>query len=148
MVATRKVECPTSALTLTAGCAGHRRIDVLVGSAQQVQGRRHARAHQRRQADAAIADDDGGDALADLRQHVRCRQDDLIVVGVHVDESRRNDPAGGVDDDRAVLRQVRADRDDALALDAHVGFEARRAAAVDDGAAAQQQGARTRAVSG
>jgi hypothetical protein len=36
-------------------------------------------------------------------------------------------------------RQVRGDRDDPLALDAHVGLEARRTAAVDDGAASQQQ---------
>ena len=96
--------------------------------------------HQRRQADAAVADDDGGDALADLRQHVRRREDDLIVVGVHVDESRRDDPAADVEHVGTFGRQIRADRDDALAFDAHVGAEARRAAAVDDGAAAQQQG--------
>ena len=127
---------------------GHRRIDVLVGSAEQVQRRRNVRVHQRRQADAAVADDDGGDALADLRQHVRRRQDDLVVVGMHVDEARRDDPAAGVEHDGTLLRQIRADRDDALALDAHVGAKARRAGAVDDGAAAQQQGGRIRALSG
>ena len=71
---------------------------------------------------------------------LRRREDDLIVVRVmDVDEPRCDDPAAGVDDDRAFSRQVRADGDDALALDAHVGAEAWRAAAVDDGAAAQQQ---------
>ena len=39
-------------------------------------------------------------------------------------------------------RQVGADRDDAIALDAHVGGEARRAGAVDDGAAARGASAR------
>ena len=48
---------------------GHRRIDVLV-IAKQVEWRRRVRVYQRRQADAAIADDDGGHALADLRQHL------------------------------------------------------------------------------
>jgi len=95
--------------------------------------------HERRQADPAIADDDGGDALADLRKHVRFREDDLVVVGVHVDEPRRDDPAAGVEHVGAALRQIGADLDDALALDAHVGGEARRAGAVDDGATAQKQ---------
>ena len=49
---------------------GHRRIDVLV-AAQQVERRRHVGMHERRQTDAAITDDDGGDALADLGQHLR-----------------------------------------------------------------------------
>ena len=104
--------------------------------------------HQRRQADAAVADDDGGDALADLRQHLRRRQDDLIVVRMHVDESGRDDPAAGVEHDRALLRQLRPDRDDALALDAHIGSEAHGAAAIDDGPAAQQQGGWIGAVRG
>ena len=55
-------------------------------------------------------------------------EDDLVVVGVDVDESRRDDPAAGVEHVGALARQIRADRDDALALDAHVGGEARRAA--------------------
>jgi len=115
-------------------------MDVLVRAAEQVQRRRHAVSNQRRQADSAIADDDGRDALADLGQHVRRRQHDLVIVGVDVDESRRDDPAAGIDHDGAACRQVGTDRDDALALDAHVGSEARCAGAVDDGAAAQQQG--------
>ena len=57
---------------------------------------------------------------------------------MHVDESGRDDHATSIEHVRAARRQIRADRDDALALDAHVGVEARRAAAVDDGTAAQQ----------
>ena len=53
---------------------------------------------------------------------------DLVVVRVHVDESRRDDHAARVDHVGAVGGQIRADRDDALALDAHVG--AKRAAPV------------------
>jgi hypothetical protein len=86
-----------------------------------------------------VADDDGGDALADLRQHLRLGHDDLVVVGVHIDESRRDDPAAGVEHDGAILREIGADLDDALARDAHVGIEARRAGAVDDRAAAEKQ---------
>ena len=91
---------------------------------------------QRREADAAVADDDRGHALADLGQHLRRRQHDLVVVRVHVDEARRDDHSRRVDDLRAARAEPGADRSDATVLDAHVSDEPRRPAAVDDGAAA------------
>ena len=76
---------------------GHCRIEVLVLAAQQVERGRHVGMYQRRQADAAVADDDGSDALTDLRQHLRRRQHDLVVVRMHVDEARCDDLASDVD---------------------------------------------------
>jgi len=49
----------------------HAGMHVLARAAEQVERRRHAAPHERREADAAIADDDGGDALADLGDHLR-----------------------------------------------------------------------------
>ena len=106
---------------------------------QQVERRRRVGMHQRRQADAAIADDDGGDALADLRQHLRRGQYDLVVVRMHVDEARRDDLPGDVQHVGVLRRQMRADRGDALAFDAHIGDEARCAGAVDDRAALEDE---------
>src|ERR1019366_9901858 len=91
--------------------------------------------HQRCQADAAIADDDGRDALADLRQHLRRGQHDLVVVRMHVDKAPRHDLTGDVLHNCVLRRQVRADCGDAIAFDAHIGGEAWRAGAVDDRAA-------------
>ena len=119
------------------GC--HGRIDVFVAAAQQVEWRRHVAMHQRCQADAAIADDDRGDALTDLRQHLRRGQYDLIVVRMHVDEARCHDFPGDVLHISVLRRQMRADRGDALAFDAHIGDEARSAGAVDDRAATQNE---------
>ena len=84
--------------------------------------------------DAAIADDDRGDALAELAGHaVGPAQHGAVVMGVGVDE------AGG---ERLALRHhlpVRAgaaevaDGDDAVAADADIAAPGRRARAVEDG---------------
>ena len=121
------------------GIRGHRGVDILVAAAQQRQRWRRIRVHERRETDAAVADDDRRHALADLGQHLRRGEHDLVVVRVHVDESRRDDHSGGVDHLGTVLGQLRADRGDALAFDAHVGNEAGRAGAVDDRSATQEK---------
>src|SRR3989475_2301040 len=54
---------------------------------------------------------------------------------MHVDEARRHDLSGDVLNVGVLRRDMRADRGDALAFDAHVGDEARCAGAVDDRAA-------------
>ena len=51
----------------------------------------------RRESDAAVAGDDGGDAVAAGRLEQRVPADLAVVVGVDVDEARRDDLAGGVD---------------------------------------------------
>ena len=60
---------------------------------------------------------------------------DLVGVGVDVDEAGRDDEPGRVDAVGAVSRRDLANRLDASALDADVGAPRRRARAVDDQAA-------------
>ena len=63
---------------------------------QQVQRRHHAR-RARRQRDAAVAGDHGGDALADLGRHGAVGQHGAVVMGMGVDEARRQHQAARVD---------------------------------------------------
>src|SRR5438094_10228434 len=58
---------------------------------------------------------------------------------MHVDEARRDDFPGDVLHVGVPRRQVRADGPDTLAFDAHVGAEARRAGAVDNRAALEDE---------
>src|SRR5439155_7544757 len=82
-------------------------------AAEQVQRRlRRARA-QRRQRDAAVADDHGGDALRDLGQALGVAQHDGVVVRVHVDEAGRDDLAAAIDALRASVDQTFTDGGDA-----------------------------------
>src|SRR5439155_25888287 len=63
-----------------------------------------------------------------------------VVVGVHIDKPRRDDPAEDVDLARARrLGQLRADRGNPVPGDGDVRRVARPAGAVDDGAAAEDQ---------
>ena len=65
-----------------------------------------ARAH-RGEADAAVADHDGGDAVAGRRVEHRVPRGLAVVVGVDVDEARRDDAARRVDDLGRVAVDVR-----------------------------------------
>ena len=57
--------------------------------------------------DAAIADDDGGDALGDFAGKRGVFDHGPIVMGVHIDETRGDGEAGGVDDvPRLCLRHL------------------------------------------
>ena len=104
---------------------------------QQVQRRRRRGMRQRRQADAAVAGDHGGHALRDLGRHVAPAQQVVVVVRVRVDEAGRDHQAGHVDAfARGRAAQV-AHGGHAVAAHAHVGLDAGRVAAVDDGAAGE-----------
>ena len=91
-----------------------------------------------READAAIADQDGGYAVprgwADAigPGHLR------VVVGVDVDEARRDQLATGVDFPVA-LGQRPANRCDLFANDGNVAFVAWRPGAIDDGASTDHE---------
>ena len=89
---------------------------------QQVQRRHHAR-RARRQRDAAVAGDHGGDALADLGRHGAVGQHGAVVMGMGVDEARRQHQARASTSARA-RRQV-AHADDAAVIDGHVALETR-----------------------
>ena len=94
----------------------------------------------RREADAAIADDDRGDSLRELAQHARrAFEDRAVVVGMRVDKARREREAFGID--LFARRQAGeiADRRHALAVDGDIGRECRFAGAVDDLGAADDQ---------
>jgi len=81
---------------------------------------------------AAVAVDDTGDALADRAGHLRFGQQRLVIMGVWVDEARRQDLSRAVDGlAGAVVAEV-AHLDDAVVTDREVSGDARRAAAVDD----------------
>ena len=109
--------------------------------AQQVQRRDRAPGHaDGGQADAAIADDDGGDALADLAPHAgRAAQHGTVVVRVRVDEARRDGAALGQHlPVRAGGAKVAHGRDP-VPSHAHVAPAARGAGAVEDGGVADNQ---------
>ncbi len=102
-------------------------------AAEQVQRRRRdAVERERSQADAAIAGDEAGDALAHLRRHVGHRQEGAVVVGMRVDEARRHDLAGGVDFARTGGAADPPQRHDAITGDRNIGTKPRRAGTVDD----------------
>ncbi len=85
-------------------------------------------------ADPAIANDDRGDALGDLRPHGGFADDGEIVMGVAVDKAGRQDQAGGVDH---LSRRGRidgivvADPRNAVAANRQVGFARRSAGSID-----------------
>jgi hypothetical protein len=82
---------------------------------------------------AVGAEDDGGDALRDLRFGERIGFEAVGGVIVDVDEAGGEDEAFGVDDLVAGLRlEIGSDGYDAVAGDANVEFAERRAGAVGD----------------
>ena len=88
--------------------------------------------------EAAIADDDGGDALERLLGPVGLAQEGEIVVTMGVDEAGREEAAVRLDDRCAIRRQVRADASDVAARQPHVGAEPRRAGAIHHARALDQ----------
>ena len=89
---------------------------------------------ERREGEAAVAADDGGDAVHARRARGGVPHELGVVVGVRVDEAGGDDVAGGVDLVRRCLVD-RADRDDPSVADPDVGDAPGRTGAVDDGAA-------------
>jgi hypothetical protein len=118
--------------------AGHVGEAEIGGLAQQVERRRRRPGAQaeRRQADAAVSNHHRGDALAHLGGHRRVAHERPVVMGVHVDEARRDDTAAGVQLGLAHGRVQSANGNDAIAGHRHVGGKARPAAAIDHGATA------------
>src|SRR5262249_36067103 len=90
---------------------------------------------------AAVAGDDGGDALGDVREVLaRAAEGDRpVAVGVQVDEAGGDDQAGAVEDLRLPGDGELADGDHAVALEGDVADLSGPAGAVVDGAAAQDQ---------
>jgi len=105
----------------------------------QVDRRHRRRVTERRQTDPAVADDDGGHALADLRRHRGLGEEQTVVVGVHVDESRCEREAAEVDAPARARAPQIADRRDQPVAQADVGDEAGCAAAVDHVGPDEQQ---------
>ena len=88
---------------------------------------------RRRDREAAVAGDDGGDAVEARRRERGIPEHLRVVVRVDVDEPGRDDAVAGVEHTVAV--EVRTDLGDATAGDADVGAHARCAGAVVDGPA-------------
>ncbi len=89
-----------------------------------------ARVH-RREPHAAVAGDDGGDAVPARRPELRVPRRLPVVVRVHVDETGRDEQAVGVDR-RAGGAVDSPDLDDAAVVDGDVGGERLTAQPVDD----------------
>ena len=92
---------------------------------------------QRGEREAAVAPDDRGDAVDTRGTRCRIPQQLGVVVGVRVDETRRDDQPRGVDHPTRGLVDV-AHRDDTVAADPDIGDATGRARAVDDGSALDQ----------
>jgi hypothetical protein len=107
-----------------------RRRGVGVGC-HQVQRRHRGPAAERREAHAAVAGDDGRHALAELRRHRRVRQQQAVVVRVHVDEAGCDRQAVEFDYFGAVGRRAGAHRRDRAALQHDIGAARGRPRAVD-----------------
>ena len=92
---------------------------------------------------AVGAEDDGGDALRDLRFGERIGFEAVGGVIVDIDEAGGEDEAFGVDDSFVGLRlEIGGDGDDAVAGDADVEFAERGAGAVGDFGMEDQDGLR------
>src|SRR5262249_7134150 len=104
---------------------GHRRIEkAVVGLAADGRRGRHP----------AITGDLGGDALRHRRGGTRFESDGEIRMRVRVDQPGRDAEVRGIDAALGRRAVETSDRDDAIALDADIGPEPRRAGAVDDAA--------------
>ena len=88
----------------------------------------------RREANTTVAHDAGGDAVPGRRRELFAPHRLRVVVGVDIDETGRDDLAGGVDFQRAGA-QVGTHRRDRMTIDSDVANEGRTARAIDDGAA-------------
>ena len=95
----------------------------------------------RRDREAAVAGHDRGDAVVRRRPQRGVPEHLRVVVGVDVDEPRRDRAARGVE--LALAAQVRSDLADHAVRDRHVGRLARRAGAVEDRSAADDEVSRS-----
>jgi hypothetical protein len=86
-----------------------------------------------REGEAAVAHDDGSDAVPRGAASDRVPEDLRVHVGVAVDEARRDDLAGRVDFFFAFFADA-ADRRDPIAIHRDVGAVARQSGSIDDGA--------------
>ena len=93
---------------------------------------------RRRDREAAMADDLGGDALAHLALGLGIDRQGKVGMGLDVDEAGRDREAGGVDDLGCRVPEVRSDGGDAAVADGEIAVPAGGAAAVEDQAAADQ----------
>ena len=85
-----------------------------------------------------MADDLGGDALADLAFGLGIDRQREVGMGLDVDEARRDRKPRGVDGFRRGLVELRADCGDAAVLDGEIGRHAGAAGAVEQEPAADQ----------
>ncbi|OWK28909.1 hypothetical protein SPDO_27450 [Sphingomonas dokdonensis] len=91
-----------------------------------------------READAAIADDDGGGAQRGGRVHPGGPGDLAVIMGVDIDPAGGDELAGRVDFAFAGAAD-RADRGDPIAVDRDIAAKGRTARAIDDRAAPDHQ---------
>ena len=100
--------------------------------------RRIAFQTDRRSADPAVADNHRGHALAEFWQHLWLTDDHGVVVGVHVNKTRRQHAAGSVDCFGGLgIAQV-ADALDSTVEKRHVSAITGCVAAIDDQGVANQ----------
>ena len=98
----------------------------------------------RRDREAAVAGDHGGDAVVRRRPQRRIPEHLRVVVRVDVDEAGRDRAARRVE--LRLAAQVRADLADHAVRDRDVGDAAGRAGAVEDGSAADDEVSRHRSL--
>ena len=91
-----------------------------------------------READPAVAHDDGGDTVPERWGEQRVPGDLSVEVGVDVDEAGRDEQAVGVDLITAAVGHFADDRDEAV-IDRDISVSGRCAGAVDDESVADYQ---------
>src|SRR5262249_25907420 len=87
---------------------------------------------------AAVADDLGGHALPHLAFRLRIDRQHEVGMGLDVDEAGGHGEPAGVDDLVGAAVERRPEGDDAAVRNGEIAAHARRAAAVDQGAAANE----------
>ena len=105
----------------------------------QVQRLRRIGVDQRCDADAAIAGHHGRDSLRHLGLHVRMHQQVAVVMGMGIDEARREHASVRLDDAISAPACQLAHRHDPAAGDRHVRAASRYAGSVDHRGAPEQQ---------
>ncbi len=134
-MALQRIEEVGEALPVPGQPVGQHGVGDFLDALHQIHQRAAMMLSHRREADAAIAEHDRGDAMPARRRQQRIPHRLAVVMGVHVDPAGRDQKAAGVD--LAPGRTLfAADCDDAVARNRYVAGEGRLAGAVDDGAAA------------
>ena len=139
-IALERVEVLGVALPLPGDALGHRGAGNVLDALHQRDQPIVSVGRGRREPDAAVAHHHGGDAVPARRCQPRVPGGLGVVVGVDVDEARRDQPAGGVDlaaSERAGAGGL--DRCDHAVVDDHIAVASRRTGAVDDVAVADDQ---------